>query len=131
MKSETVNGLKLSVGPLPAITSLRLWAKLIKQHGGAAASMLDGNSVAGIERLCGSLDVELLEEVRSTFCGVSTVDGKSIDSDAKYNAAFTGKVEAQIDWLRFCLTSEYGDFFERLAEAAQGDGADESDSPNT
>jgi hypothetical protein len=113
-RTTEIGGQTFQLMPLPAAQSLRLWAKLVKQHGGQLSKFGDDSDQA-IEALCASLDPDLIEEVRAIFAKHCTRDGKSLGDQPWFDATFSGKIGDLMRWLMFCLKSEFSHFFESLA----------------
>lgn len=135
-KTETINGREFAVTSLPAVTSLRLQSELARRHGGEimalslAGELKDAEKIGSAFRdLFHTLDPDMIEKLRHTFAQVSTIDNRPIADKGSFEAAFTGRPEDMLAWLKFCLNAEFGELFRAVLGqvAATGD----QDTPST
>ncbi len=124
----TAAGHSFTITSLPATMSLRLGAKILKQHGKGLTELM-ASGFEGIGNLLSEIDVDLLTEIRQTFGGVVTVDGKRVASDAEFDAVFSGDWAGIVEFYKLCLQNEFSHFFE--AAVAAGPVAAAPDSPST
>lgn len=123
---KEIDGHKFEVLKLDPMVSLRMMRRVLAVLGpsigsmvatGEAKKLLD--SKVDIGRALGEffdrVDDKLLEDLVSTFGAVSFYDGQRVAD--KVSAIFRGKLPMMLEWIAFCLVSEYGDAWGKAQSA--------------
>lgn len=115
---KEIDGHRFEVCKLEPMLSLHMLRNLLAAVGPSFGAMLNGVSLESLSgsqldlgkavgELFGRLDNKMLTDMVKTWGAISFVDGKRV-SDV-YSAIFQGKMAMQLEWLAFCIASEYGE----------------------
>lgn len=113
---KEIDGHRFEVCKLDPTVSLHMLRNLMAAVGPSFGAMLNGASLESlsnsqvdigraVRELFDRLDNKMLDDMVKTWDAVSFVDGKRVRD--VYSAIFRGKISMQLEWLSFCITSEY------------------------
>lgn len=126
-------GVKLRVGPIPAMKSLALLAKLTRLGAHALlrqAALNELNVIAFAASVAAQLEPAMLQEIgREVLHSAQAETGGKLvdlDSDESINGVFSGNTVALLEAIKFAIEVHYGPFFGRAFALM---GSDEGKSP--
>ncbi len=118
--SKTIGGLEYRVSQLGAVKGRAVFLRIVKLVGPAIASVVKGGKIDMKNVDLGDLfkRVELTEEDLTFFCDafaektfVVLPDKKAPRLDHVFDAHFAGKYGDMMQWLVFCVSVNFADFF--------------------
>lgn len=127
--TREIDGVCYTYMPLGAKRGMRLFAQLTQRLGGSlGAAMAGGGDKAAlganaIGALASQLDPEFVDKLIETFAAQTRVEletdkGRSLKPlEPVLDLHFARRTMAQIQWLEFCLESQYSDFLDWLKTA--------------
>lgn len=121
-ETREIDGHAYTFRPLGAKAGMRLFTQLVQRLGGTVGPALSGGAdkakigAAALGSLASQLDPDFIERLVDTFAPRTTVTmaadhgGKEVQLDKILDLHFGRRLVAQLQWLEFCLETQYADF---------------------
>jgi len=136
-ETREIAGHTYTFRPLGAKAGMRLFTQLVQRLGGSLGPALVGGvadksaiGAAALSTLATQLDPDFVERMAATFAERTVVrmdaehGSKDVALDKVLDLHFGGRVLAQLQWLQFCLETQYADFLglwnDRLGALVEG-----------
>lgn len=137
-ETREIDGYTYTFRPLGAKAGMRLFAQLVQRLGGTVGPALTGGAdkaqigAAALSSLASQLDPDFVDQLINTFAPRTTVrmdadhGSKEVALDKILDLHFGRRLVAQLQWLEFCLETQYSDFLGLLRGQLAGQAASET-----